>query len=317
VLGRVAEQKKYQGLASEARAAFAREYITPSGRLMCDAETAYALAIVFDLLPTREQRQHAGDRLDKLVRESGYHIRTGFVGTPLICDALCSTGHYAAAYRLLMQQECPSWLYPVTMGATTIWERWDSMLPDGTINAGEMTSFNHYALGAVADWMHRTIGGLAPAEAGYRRIEVRPRPGGGLTHAHARHVTPYGLAESSWKIETGTFRLTVIIPSNATAIVTLPNGKQHEVGSGIWNWIVDYQDPDARRPFTVDDLTGDIMSDKRTSVAIMDLLRHAGVPEYQYWMIFGEYNISLRQSLRLVPNHEDITKIVNDALGAM
>ena len=93
---------------------------------MNDAETAYALAITFDLLPTAKQRQHAGDRLAALVRDSGYHIRTGFVGTPLICDALCNTGHYATAYRLLMQRECPSWLYPVTMGATTIWERWDS-----------------------------------------------------------------------------------------------------------------------------------------------------------------------------------------------
>jgi len=108
VLGRVAEQKKYQTLAAEARAAFAREYITPSGRLMSDAETAYALAIAFDLLPTSEQRQRAGERLNELVRESGYHIRTGFVGTPIICDALCSTGHFVAAYRLLLQQECPS-----------------------------------------------------------------------------------------------------------------------------------------------------------------------------------------------------------------
>jgi len=149
ILGRADEHKQYQTLASEARAAFAREYITPSGRLMSDAETAYALSIAFDLLPTPEQRQRAGDRLNELVRESGYHIRTGFVGTPLICNALCSTGHFVAAYRLLLQQECPSWLYPVTMGATTVWERWDSMLPDGSINPGEMTSFNHYALGAL------------------------------------------------------------------------------------------------------------------------------------------------------------------------
>ena len=97
-----------------------------------------------------------------LVAESGYRISTGFAGTPYICDALTGTGHLDDAYRLLLQRECPSWLYPVTMGATTVWERWDSMLPDGSINPGEMTSFNHYALGAVADWMHRTIGGIAP-----------------------------------------------------------------------------------------------------------------------------------------------------------
>ena len=317
VLGRTAEQKKYQSLADEARAAFAREYITPAGRLMSDAETAYALALVFDLLPTAEQRQRAGERLNELVRESGYHIRTGFVGTPLICDALCSTGHYVAAYRLLLQQECPSWLYPVTMGATTVWERWDSMLPDGSINPGEMTSFNHYALGAVADWMHRTIGGLTPTEPGYRRMDIHPRPGGGLTHAQARHVTPYGLAESKWKIESGKFDLDVIVPPNASALVFLPNGERIEVGSGSWHWSISYQDPDARDPFTVDDLAGDIMNDTRASSAIMDVLARVGAPEFLRAAIFEERNVPLRQSLQMLPNQDEAVRLMNDALQAI
>jgi len=317
VLGRKDEQKKYLSIAAEARAAFVREYVTPSGRMMSDAETAYALALVFDLLPNAEQRQRAGERLNELVRESGYRIRTGFVGTPIICDALCSTGHYVAAYRLLMQQECPSWLYSVTMGATTVWERWDSILPDGSINPGEMTSFNHYALGAVADWMHRTIGGLTPIEPGYRRMEIHPRPGGGLTHAQARHMTPYGMAESSWKIENGKFDLNVIIPPNATALVTLPNGEKHEVGSGTWNWSVSYQDPDARGPFTVDDLSGDIMSDTTARDTIMKVLVNAGAPEFLRNVIFDERNLPLRQSMRMLPNYEDTVKIMNDALLAV
>lgn len=317
VLGRADEQKKYLALAAEARAAFVREYVTPSGRLMSDAETAYALALVFDLLPTDEQRQRAGDRLNELVRESGYHIRTGFVGTPIITDALCSTGHYVAAYRLLMQQSCPSWLYPVTMGATTIWERWDSMLPDGSINPGEMTSFNHYALGAVADWMHRTIGGLTPTEPGYRRMEIHPRPGGGLTHAQARHLTPYGMAESAWKIADGKFDLDVTIPPNTDAQVILPNGEQINVGSGKWHWLVPYQDPDARGPFTVDDLAGDIMSSPAASAAIMDVLVRAEAPAFLRAVIFGERNVPLRQSLHMLPNYDDAVKMMNDALASL
>lgn len=317
VLGRKDEQKKYQSLATEARAAFAREFITSSGRMVSDTETAYSLALVFDLFPTAEQSQRAGKRLDELVRGSGYHIRTGFIGTPLILDALCSTGHYAAAYRLLMQQECPSWLYPVTMGATTIWERWDSMLPDGSINPGEMTSFNHYALGAVADWMYRTIGGLAPAEPGYRHMEIRPRPGGGLTHAQVRHLTPYGMAGCSWKIEDGRLNLDVIVPPNTTARVTFPGSEAApaEVGSGRWHWSVDYQDPDARGPYTVDDLAGDIMSEPDASNAIMEVLEQIGMPEYLRALIFDELNVPLRQSLRMFPNYEDAVKLIKDALA--
>src|SRR5262249_52063220 len=121
VLGRAEDEARYRALANEVRDAFNREYVTPNGRIVSDATTAYALAIEFALLRDAAQRQNAGARLAALVRDSGYHISTGFVGTPLICDALCDVGQYDAAFRLLTQRECPSWLYPVTMGATTIW----------------------------------------------------------------------------------------------------------------------------------------------------------------------------------------------------
>ena len=133
------------------------------------APTVYTLAIVFGLLDEANRGRAPATGSQSSCAESGYRISTGFAGTPFITDALTPTGHLDDAYRLLLQRECPSWLYPVTMGATTVWERWDSMLPDGTINPGEMTSFNHYALGAVADWMHRTIGGIAPARTGLPR----------------------------------------------------------------------------------------------------------------------------------------------------
>ena len=143
----------------------------------------YALAIVFGVARRQTSSSWPASGWPKLVADGGYHIQTGFAGTPFVTDALTLTGHLDDAYRLLLQTECPSWLYPVTMGATTIWERWDSMLPDGTINPGQMTSFNHYALGAVADWMHRTIGGIAPLEPGLREVLVAPQPGGGITWA--------------------------------------------------------------------------------------------------------------------------------------
>ncbi|MBE1588371.1 family 78 glycoside hydrolase catalytic domain [Nonomuraea angiospora] len=238
LLGHHADAARYGELAEAVRAAFRREFVTPSGRLACDSQTSYALALTFDLLEGPAQRERAGRRLVELVVQDDHRISTGFAGTPLICDALCSVGAYDTAYELLTQRACPSWLYPVTMGATTIWERWDSLLPDGTVNPGEMTSFNHYALGAVADFLHRTVAGLAPAAPGYRRLRIAPRPGGGLTHASARLETPYGLASVSWERDGETLTVTATVPPGTVAEVDLPGSAMREVGAGIHTFTV-------------------------------------------------------------------------------
>ncbi|MGW3956501.1 family 78 glycoside hydrolase catalytic domain [Streptomyces sp. NPDC004752] len=239
VLGHTADQDHYEQLARKIAAAFTERWVLPSGLLDNEAQTSYALALRFGLFPTEGQRLAAGRRLAELVREADFHIATGFVGTPLICDALTETGHHDTAYSLLLNQGCPSWLYPVTRGATTIWERWDSLLPDGTVNPGSMTSFNHYAFGAVADWLHRTVAGLAPAEPGYRRLLVRPLPGGGLTHADATHETPYGRAEVAWDLDGDTFTLRLTVPSAVTATVYLPGHEDATtVSAGRHEWKV-------------------------------------------------------------------------------
>ena len=162
------------------------------------------------------------------MRESEGRISTGFAGTPLVRKALEATGHNREAYLLLEQDELPSWLYTVNMGATTTWERWDSMLPDGTINPGDMTSFNHYALGAVAEWMHRTVGGLRPLDPGYRTIEVAPKPGGSIRWARTAHETPYGLARVQWVLKDETLTVSGQVPVGTTAVLRLP-GRQEEV----------------------------------------------------------------------------------------
>ncbi|MFC8680320.1 family 78 glycoside hydrolase catalytic domain [Microbacterium ureisolvens] len=237
LLGRDDEARQYRAIAEDVRAAFLAEYVTPAGRMMSDAQTAYAMAIVFDIVPA-EQQEVLGARLAELTRLSGYRISTGFVGTPIIQDALTRTGNLETARRLLVQTENPSWLYPVTMGATTIWERWDSMLPDGSINPGEMTSFNHYALGAVGDWLHRVVAGLAPDAPGYERIRIQPRPLADFDHAWAEHLTPYGTARSGWARQDGVIRVEAVVPPNTTAVVVLPDGRELEVGSGAHEWEV-------------------------------------------------------------------------------
>jgi alpha-L-rhamnosidase len=322
VLGRTDDEARYLALASRIREAFAAEYITPAGRVLSDSSTAYSLALQFGLLRDANQRRHAGERLAELVRDSGYRISTGFVGTPLICDALCSIGAYDAAYNLLTQRECPSWLYPVTMGATTIWERWDSQRPDGSINPGQMTSFNHYALGAVADWLHRTVAGLAPAEPGYRRLDIQPHPGSGLTYARAQHLTPYGMAEASWKIEAEQIEIVAVVPPNTTASVTLPGSEATPVlvGSGMHLWSYAYQIPNVHPALSLDNTLGEFLNDPEAWAAVSNVVRHympelAGVDTGDSLRGYGD--LPLRQVLSMLPRADELRVDIEAALAAL
>ncbi|MDE3722922.1 glycoside hydrolase family 78 protein [Nocardiopsis sp. N85] len=236
LLGEHEDRVRYRALTGHIRAGFWKAYSAgEGGRLIVDTQTAYALALCFGLIP-EEHRASAGDRLADLVAEAGHRIATGFAGTPLVCDALSRYGHVDTAYRLLTQRESPSWLYPVLMGATTVWERWDGMLPDGRVNPGEMTSFNHYALGAVADWLHRTVAGLAPDAPGYRRLRLAPRPGGGLEWAGAVHETPYGTASVHWRRVGDRLRVSACVPPGTTAVVDLPGRETFTAESGEHVW---------------------------------------------------------------------------------
>jgi alpha-L-rhamnosidase len=232
LLGRSGDAAHFAELAERTKSAFNDNYVNDDGTIHSDAETVYALAIVFGLLDV-ETTQLSGKRLAELVAESGYDIQTGFAGTPYVLDALTVTGHLGEAYRLLLQRENPSWLYPVTMGATTIWERWDSMLPDGTINPGQMTSFNHYALGAVADWMHRSIGGITPLEPGFSRVLIAPQPDGGIHWARSSLETKHGKIWVSWsRYGDEPIELDIAIPQGVTALVQVPGRQAQELHSG-------------------------------------------------------------------------------------
>ncbi|WP_255621791.1 alpha-L-rhamnosidase [Pseudonocardia sp. DSM 110487] len=232
VLGREEGVDRYGKLADAVAEAFCAAYVLPGGRMVSDSQTAYSLAIGFDLLPSAQARATAGARLAELVAAAGNRIATGFVGTPLVTDALSSTGELTTAYDLLLERECPSWLYPVTQGATTIWERWDSLLPDGRVNPGSMTSFNHYALGAVADWLHRVVAGLTPAAPGYREVRFAPRPGGGLTRAEARHRSPYGMVGISWELVDGELTVVTELPTGTTGVLDLDGEPSQPLGPG-------------------------------------------------------------------------------------
>lgn len=224
---------KYGSQVLALRGAFQAKYITLSGRIVSDSQTAYALALSFSLFSSESQTTAAGDRLRGLIlRNARFKIATGFAGTPFLPHALSKTGQTQLFYHMLVHKKCPSWLYQVQMGATTMWERWDSMLPDASINPGDMTSFNHYALGAVGNWMHEVIGGIHITEAGARRVRIAPEPGAHLSWAKATHETPYGLVGCAWRLDNGDVVVNVSVSPNAMAEVVLPGSGATIVRSG-------------------------------------------------------------------------------------
>ena len=245
ILNRKDDAEHYSAEATKIKKLFQEEYMTPTGRLAPDTMTSLSLALAYDLFPSPIQKSAAASRLAHLVRTSRFRIATGFVGTPLICPALSSTGHTQLAYRMLLQTKCPSWLYPITMGATTMWERWDSMLPDGSINPGEMTSFNHYALGSVGAWLHSTVGGISSVEGGegWRIVRFEPVPGGTVRSAEVRYRGPYGMVECSWNVKEGVFQMMAKVPPNSRGVVKLPGSDEvREVGSGTHEFSVEYKE---------------------------------------------------------------------------
>ena len=222
ILGNEKEATYYRQLSEQVRLAFNKEFVTSTGRLVSHTQTAYTLALAFDLLD-KETAVKSAEHLAKDV-EAFRHITTGFLGTPLISLTLTDIGRNDLAYQLLNRKQYPSWLYPVTMGATTIWERWDGQKPDSTFQNPGMNSFNHYAYGAIGKWMYQVVAGIGIDEnqPGYKHILIQPRPGGGLTSAKATHNSMYGTIVSGWSSEGERFTMEVEIPANTSATIHIP-----------------------------------------------------------------------------------------------
>ncbi len=223
VLAKNDDVSLYTGLLKNIKDAYVKEYLTPNGRLVSGTQTAYVLALNFDMLP-ENLRQQTVEKLVENIKSYGNHLTTGFLGTPYLCHVLSRFGRTDIAFTLLMQETYPSWLYPVKMGATTIWERWDGIKPDSTFQVPSMNSYNHYAYGAIGDWMYRVVAGLDTYEdgPGYKHIKIEPHIGGGLTNVEAILQTYYGRVISAWKVEGDKVVFVTEIPANTTATVFLP-----------------------------------------------------------------------------------------------
>nr|AYQ73063.1 alpha-L-rhamnosidase [Cohnella candidum] len=231
LLGHEEDAVYYGELAERIAAAYRDEFITPNGRVAAQTQTAHVIALVFDLVEPKDRQRIARD-LNEMIVDNDYHLTTGFVGTPFLCFALSDNGYHETAVKLLLQQTYPSWLYSVSKGATTIWEHWDGIKPDGSFWSDDMNSFNHYAYGAVGDWMYRKIAGFAPDARGpgYKKIRIEPDyTGGRLQYARVSYETMYGTAKTEWTFIGDKIELTAEIPANTTAFILLRGAMADQV----------------------------------------------------------------------------------------
>jgi alpha-L-rhamnosidase len=228
VLGKTDDVQTYNNVFEKVKEAFNRNYVTAEGHIASESQTSYVLALHFGLLP-EELRPKATGYLVADIKERGNHLSTGFLGTPYLCHVLTANGRTDVAYDLLLQQTFPSWLYPVKMGATTIWERWDGQKTDSTFQDVGMNSFNHYAYGAIGDWMYRVAAGIEIGEAGYKHILIQPQPDKKLTYAKASFESSYGQIASGWEMKDGKMLVKVKVPANTTATIVLPMAQSDKV----------------------------------------------------------------------------------------
>jgi len=253
ILGKHKEAEEYRELHNRIVEAFGREFFTPTGRIAARTQTACILALRFGLCPPHA-RQRTLDTYMELLGENENHLTTGFLGTPFACRVLADNGRLDLAYELLFKTDFPSWLYQITKGATTIWEHWDGLKPDGSMWSPDMNSFNHYAYGAVYDWVFTDIGGIdaVEEEPGFKKILLRPLPGGPLNWVKTGYESPYGKIYLGWEKTGSTMKVEVKVPPNTRALLILPgakagdiggikfsaasNGSQAEIGSGEYSF---------------------------------------------------------------------------------
>ena len=241
LLGKKEDEKKYAAYSAKVADAYVSVFTDGKGKLKNEFQTAYVLPLAFDMFP-ESQRANAASNLERLVKLNNYCIATGFPGTPFILFALADNGKEETAFRMLTNEMSPSWLFEVKAGGTTIWERWDALKEDGSRNTGEsdgtggMVSFNHYASGAVGDFLYKRVAGIEPLEGGYKRFRIRPLVGGGITWAKASTRTPYGKVSSSWKVEKGQFKIEVSVPVSTYCTLVLPDGSERELASGKYEF---------------------------------------------------------------------------------
>ena len=235
ILGRTEDEARFETLSGDIKTAFNTEYVSDGGTVRGDTQTGYVLALRFGLLPDA-LRPLAAKRLVQNIEARDNHLSTGFVGVGYLCPVLTEAGYADVAYTLLLNTTFPSWGYSITQGATTIWERWDGWTPEKGFQDTGMNSFNHYSLGSVGEWLQRYVAGIDAGAPGFAHLHLQPRPDRRLSFVRASFESIRGRIESAWTLDGDNFALSVTVPANTSATVTLPDGQTHEIGSGEYDF---------------------------------------------------------------------------------
>jgi alpha-L-rhamnosidase len=236
VLGYESDVKYLDDLIHNVKNEFKKAFLDENGMPAVKSQTAYVLGLHFDLI---DDKKRAASELNDLIVQNGNKLKTGFIGVAYLCLALSENGYVDTAYNLLLQEEFPSWLYSVNMGATTIWEHWDGIRPDGTMWSTEMNSFNHYTYGSIINWVYSVALGITASEPGYKKITLRPIPSKRLDYLGGEFDTPHGRVGAKWEhLDGGKTKYSFTVPCNTTATIILPNGETYEKNSGRYEFTV-------------------------------------------------------------------------------
>lgn len=311
VLGKDEEAKKYADLYETTLDAFQKEYYTETGRIVSETQTGAILSLYFDLAREKDRKRILKTLLTNIENHKN-HLSTGFVGTPYICHALSENGAHEMAATLFMKEDYPSWLYAVNMGATTIWERWNSIKPDGTFDESGMNSLNHYAYGSVGDWMYRKVAGLSQLEPGYKKFQVKPMFVKGIEECGTEFESVYGKIVTNTSCKNGKIHVHVEVPANTTAVIVLPEKEEvHEVGSGVYDYEYDTETSLVVERFSMDSTLGEIVAEPLA----VEMFNQMAPGMLEGPMIEFAYGMTLAELLGAAPAAKPMYEAVVNALN--
>lgn len=311
VLGKDEEAKKYAELYETTLDAFRREYYTETGRIVSETQTGAIISLYFNLAREKDRKRILNTLLTNIANHKN-HLATGFVGTPYICHTLSENGAHEMAATLFMKEDYPSWLYAVNMGATTIWERWNSIKPDGTFDESGMNSLNHYAYGSVGDWMYRKVAGLSQLEPGYKKFQVKPMFVKGIEEWGTEFDSVYGKIVANTSCKAGKIHVHVEVPANTTAVIVLPEKEEvHEVGSGVYDFEYDTETSLAVERFSMDSTLGEIVAEPLA----VEMFNQMAPGMLEGPMIQFAYGMTLAELLGAAPQAKPMYEAVVNALN--